>query len=92
MKSILSVLAVTLVLSFMLPAGIFAAQENSPLCSVHPGRTCFVQDNAYYCSWTENVGKTGVTRGRAGQLVLTPEHIAQLQTHKCAAWEHPSVP
>jgi hypothetical protein len=91
MKTILSVLAVTFVLSVLLPAGIFAAQKNNPLCSVHSGRTCFVQDNANYCSWSENARKTNVTRGRAGQLVVTPERIAQIQTHKCAQWEHSSA-
>lgn len=90
MKRILyPLLATTVALSLLLPAGILAAQGTGSICSVHPGKACFERDGDYYCGWTEDVSQNKLTRsGRAGQLEWVRVNTTRSQTHKCAPSEH----
>ena len=90
MKRILyPLLATAVALSILLPVGVFAAQDPGAFCSTHVGKTCFVKNGDYYCSWSEDVPQSRLIRGRAGQPDWVRVTTSRLQTHKCAAWEHP---
>ncbi|MFZ2444741.1 MAG: hypothetical protein WAW37_00145 [Syntrophobacteraceae bacterium] len=87
MKTIYKAIIVLAVFGLLLPAVAMAAQSTCPVCPEN-GKVYVDRDrDALVCSWSEDVLRNKLVRGRAGQFDYVVQSVPQRHVQTCAEAE-----